>query len=130
MSDVSVTNASTLQADFMTLLVSQLRYQNPLEPMNNNEMTSQLAQLSQLDQLEKANSFSRQLLEATQRAEAAELIGKRIIFTPPDADEPMTALVEGIDTSGPSLMVIAGGQPVAISAIQGITSGTEAGTTE
>ncbi len=123
MSGTSVTNASTLQTDFMTLLVNQLRYQNPLEPMSNDQMTAQLAQLSQLDQLEQANSFSEQLLQATQRAEAADLIGKRIIFTPDGADEPTTALVEGIDTSGSSVMVIADGQRIAMDAVQGITNG-------
>ena len=124
MSDISATNSSTLKTDFMTLLVNQLRYQDPLEPMNNNEMTAQLAQLSQLEQMESANSFSQQLLQATQRAEATDLIGKRVIFTPTDAEEPMTALVDGIDLSGPSVMVItAGGQRVAMDAIQGITNG-------
>lgn len=124
MSDISATNSSTLKTDFMTLLVNQLRYQNPLEPMNNNEMTAQLAQLSQLEQMESANSFSQQLLQATQRAEATDLIGKQVIFTPTGADVPMTALVDGIDLSGPSVMVItAGGQRVAVDAIQGITNG-------
>ncbi len=124
MSDISATNSSTLKTDFMTLLVNQLRYQNPLEPMSNSDMTAQLAQLSQLEQMESANSFSQQLLQATRRAEATDLIGKQIIFTPTDAEEPMTALVEGIDLSGSSVMVItAGGQRVAMDAIQGITNG-------
>ncbi len=123
MSEIVPTGASVLQADFMTLLVNQLRYQNPLEPVSNNEMTAQLAQISQLEQMEASNSFSKKLLEATQRAEAAELIGKRIIFTPTNADEPTTATVEGIDTSGGSIRVIAGGQSVLMDDIQGITNG-------
>jgi len=123
MSDISVTNASSLKTDFMTLLVNQLRYQNPLEPMDNSDMTAQLAQISQLEQMEKTNSFSQQLLQATQRAEAAELIGKQVIFTPADADAPTTALVDAIDISGPSVMVIAGGQRIAMDAIQRITNG-------
>lgn len=124
MSEVSSTNSSSLKTDFMTLLVNQLRYQNPLEPMNNNEMTAQLAQLSQLEQMESANSFSQQLLQATQRAEATDLIGKQVTFTPAGAAEPTVALVDSIDLSGPSVMVItAGGQRVAMDAIQGITNG-------
>ena len=122
MSTIS-TNSSSLQTDFMTLMVNQLKYQNPLEPMSNSDMTAQLAQISQLEQMEKMSGFSQQLLQATQRAEATDLIGKQIIFTPSDAEEPMTALVEGIDTSGPSVMAIAGGQRVAMDAIQGITNG-------
>lgn len=123
MSTTSIASASTLQTDFMMLLISQLRNQNPLDPMSNNEMTAQLAQMAQLEKMEKANSFSEQLLQATQRAEAVDLIGKQIIFTPTGTDEPVTALVEGIDTSGSSLMVIVGEQRVAMDAIQGIISG-------
>ncbi|MDA1191098.1 MAG: hypothetical protein O3A46_05360 [Candidatus Poribacteria bacterium] len=36
---------------FMKLLVSQLRYQNPLEPMDNRDFIAQLSQFSSLEQL-------------------------------------------------------------------------------
>lgn len=36
---------------FLTLLVTQLRSQNPLEPMNPNEFVAQLAQFNTLSQL-------------------------------------------------------------------------------
>jgi len=42
--------------DFLNLLVTQLRYQNPLEPMKDQEFIGQLAQFSQLEQLENMNS--------------------------------------------------------------------------
>ena len=37
MSEVAATqSAGTMQADYMRLLVAQLRHQNPLEPLDNN----------------------------------------------------------------------------------------------
>ena len=48
-------SASKQQLDFMTLLVTQLQNQNPLEPMDNQQMASQLAQLSQLQLTEEMN---------------------------------------------------------------------------
>jgi flagellar basal-body rod modification protein FlgD len=119
----SITSTSTdLKTDFMTLLVNQLRYQNPLEPMDNTEMTSQLAQISQLQQMEEINSFSEQLLQATQRAEAADLIGKQIAYVPEgdDTATPVLATVEGVDFSSGSVNVIAGGKSVAMDSIMGI----------
>jgi flagellar basal-body rod modification protein FlgD len=122
MSTISTTSGS-IQADFMTLLVNQLRYQNPLEPMSNSDMTAQLAQISQLEQMEKMSGFSQQLLEATRRAEAADLIGKQIMFTPAGSDQPVMARVDGIDLSSGSVKVIAAGRPVAMDAIMGVTNG-------
>ena len=48
-------SASKQQLDFMTLLVTQLQNQNPLDPMDNQQMAAQLAQFSQLQLTEEMN---------------------------------------------------------------------------
>jgi len=58
----AIGTASDIQMDYMKLLITQLQNQNPLEPLNNNEMASQLAQFSQLQQLESMNSTFAQVL--------------------------------------------------------------------
>ena len=79
--DVStVTSASQIQTDYMKLLITQLQNQNPLEPMDNDQMASQLAQFSQLQQMETLTSSFAQVLETTQRSYAASLIGKEVTF--------------------------------------------------
>ena len=72
--------ASDIQMDYMKLLVTQLQNQNPLEPLDNNEMASQLAQFSQLQQLETLNSSFVQILAAAERSYANSLIGKDVSF--------------------------------------------------
>jgi flagellar basal-body rod modification protein FlgD len=64
----------------MKLLVTQLQNQNPLEPMDNNQMASQLAQLSQLGQIESLNSKFADVLSTMQRSYAGSLVGKQISF--------------------------------------------------
>ena len=52
MVDAVSASASQIRTDYLNLLITQLRNQNPLEPMDNNEMAAQLAQFSPLEQME------------------------------------------------------------------------------
>ena len=72
--------SSDLALDYMKLLIAQLQNQNPLEPMDNAEMTSQLALISQLEQLENVNQSFEEVLQATQLNQAAALIGREVSF--------------------------------------------------
>ena len=76
----SITSATDIQMDYMKLLITQLQNQNPLEPMNNQEMAAQLAQFSQLQQLESINSNFAKVLATTESTYASSLIGKEITF--------------------------------------------------
>jgi len=81
MSQVAATqSSSTMQADYMRLLVAQLRHQNPLEPLDNNEMASQMALFSQLQQLETMNSSFSRVLRTVERDYAGNLLGKVVSF--------------------------------------------------
>jgi len=79
-SSSAINSASDIQMNYMKLLITQLQNQNPLEPMDNNEMASQLAQFSQLQQLETMNSNFADILSATEHNYANSLIGKEISF--------------------------------------------------
>ena len=80
----AINSASDIQMNYMKLLITQLQNQNPLEPMDNNEMASQLAQFSQLQQLESMNSSFANILSTTERNYANSLIGKEISFASED----------------------------------------------
>jgi flagellar basal-body rod modification protein FlgD len=54
-SAINVTNAFDTDT-FMQLLLAELKNQDPLEPMNNSEMVSQMAQLNSLQQLTSISS--------------------------------------------------------------------------
>jgi len=73
-------SASDIQMDYMKLLVAQLQNQNPLEPLDNKDMTAQLAQFSQLQQLENMNTSFGSVLDSVQRSYASSLIGKEVSF--------------------------------------------------
>jgi len=77
-------SASSLQMDYMKLLIAQLQNQNPLEPMSNTEMASQMAQFSQLQQLETMNTTFSDVLQKTNLNYANSLIGKTVVFSGSD----------------------------------------------
>ena len=77
---MSSVSATSIQMDFMKVLIAQLQNQKPLEPMDNNEMASQMAQFSQLQQLESMNSNFAEVLATTRRTYANSLIGKEVTF--------------------------------------------------
>jgi len=77
----SINSASDIQLDYMKLLVTQLQNQDPLEPMDNNQMASQLTMFSQLEQLESLNTSFTQALDSVQRSYANSLLGKQVSFT-------------------------------------------------
>ena len=111
MTNTEITSASSIQMDYMKLLITQLQNQNPLEPMDNNEMASQLAQFSSLSQLEKMNSSFSEALVNAERTYANSLIGKEITFLAEDEfgdTEVTTGNVEQIinDVDGSILLSI------------------------
>ncbi len=101
MSSVSSTAAvSNIQMDYMKLLIAQLQNQNPLEPLDNNEMASQLALFSQLQQLESMNGSFAEVLSTTNRSYANSLLGKHVTFFSEDETtgelEKITGTVESV----------------------------------
>ena len=96
MTDVSAINTSgtkssasfdKLSSDmdmFLTLLTTQLRNQDPLDPMDNAEMTNQLVQFANVEQQITQNQNLEQmitLLNAQSAASSVSYIGKDIQYT-------------------------------------------------
>jgi flagellar basal-body rod modification protein FlgD len=68
--------------DFFNLLIKQLQYQDPLNPVENTEFTAQLAQFSSLQALSdmKTSMDTLSLLQAsTNNLQALSLMGKHVV---------------------------------------------------
>ncbi|CAM7568940.1 MULTISPECIES: flagellar hook assembly protein FlgD [Phytobacter] len=82
-SQLTTSSASDLQSSFLTLLVAQLKNQDPTNPLQNNELTSQLAQISTLNGIEKLNttlgSISGQI-DNSQALQASNLVGHGVMI--------------------------------------------------
>ncbi|AMO35669.1 flagellar hook assembly protein FlgD [Thauera humireducens] len=71
-----------MQGRFLKLLTTQLQNQDPMNPMENAEMTSQLAQMSTVDGIERLNKMVQSFFDSQASAEglnAAALLGRGVL---------------------------------------------------
>ncbi|UCE67779.1 MAG: flagellar hook capping protein [Candidatus Zixiibacteriota bacterium] len=83
---VSVGSSNLGKNDFLNLLVTQLRYQDPLEPMQDSDFVAQLAQFSSLEQLSNISTtlgYSTELdyilSQTIANTMATTIIGKEVV---------------------------------------------------
>ncbi|NMG17612.1 flagellar hook assembly protein FlgD [Aromatoleum bremense] len=70
------------QTRFLKLLTTQLKNQDPMNPLDNAQVTSQLAQISTVDGIERLNTMLGQIMEGQQSSEAmqaASLVGRGVL---------------------------------------------------
>ncbi len=63
---------------FMNLLVTQLKYQDPLDPMKTNEFMNQLAALTSVERLQNINDRLADLDTTVQTGNMLDMIGKKV----------------------------------------------------
>lgn len=83
-SSTSASKTQEAEDRFLKLLVTQLKNQDPLNPMDNAQMTSQLAQMSTVEGIDKLNTTLNSLvndLGTSQSMQAAGMIGKHVMVS-------------------------------------------------
>lgn len=80
--------------DFMKILITQLKHQDPTKPMEDREFIAQMAQFSSLEQM---TNMSRQFTELTatlKGAQAMNLIGREVEIV--SGDSTVSGIVEAV----------------------------------
>jgi len=80
----STPESSLGKDDFLRLLVAQLRYQDPLDPVADKEFMGQLAQFSALEQITNVAEGMERLTFSSQVAQSVGLIGRQVTYALPD----------------------------------------------
>lgn len=79
---------------FLQLLITQLKNQNPLEPLDTNQFTQQLVQFTSVEQQLKTNEFLEAMMQSSQNstnAQAVSYVGKTVT-----ASGASTDLIDGV----------------------------------
>ncbi|MGI6778760.1 MAG: flagellar hook capping FlgD N-terminal domain-containing protein [Acetivibrionales bacterium] len=108
--------------EFLNLLVTQLKYQDPLEPMDDKEFISQMAQFSSLEQLQNmSKSFA--------DSKAFSLIGKYVTASFVDSETSTVRYVEGdvtnVKIANGNTYVVVDGQDVPVERIIEVAEGSK-----
>lgn len=93
------------QDRFLSLLVAQMKNQDPLNPLDNAQVTSQMAQLSTVQGIENMNTTLRSLASSmgvNQMAQAANLIGRGVLVPGDSLSPTQLQDVIGFELSRPA----------------------------
>lgn len=110
---------------FLTLLVSQLQHQDPLDPVSQENFISQLAEFSTLSGIEELNgsfesmvSQQGDLIRLQQLSVGSNLIGKIVEFVPADgSQQTQQGTVQRISMVQGQLALDVGGQTVGLNQV-------------
>jgi flagellar basal-body rod modification protein FlgD len=101
----SASTSEEIQNRFLTLLVAQLENQDPLNPLENTELTSQLSQMSTVQGIEQLNVTLNSLvggLAETQAIQSSALIGKTVLVPGSNLSLADGEAFGGVNLSGPA----------------------------
>ncbi|MEH6541732.1 flagellar hook assembly protein FlgD [Halopseudomonas sp.] len=101
-----LTQSTLGQEDFIKLFLTELTFQDPLEPINNREFLAQMAQFANLEQTRISNENTENLVVMNSTAQSLGLLGRQVeVLT--ESGESVLGAVSAISfsASGPVLTI-------------------------
>ena len=113
---------------FMQLLVAQMKNQDPMSPVDNQEYIAQLAQFSSLEEMQGVNEnlvALAMLQEGNallgQLTNSSALIGKQVVYMDPETGEPATGTVEAVKLAEGAVSLLVDGKEISLASVSEIT---------
>lgn len=110
------------QDTFLKLLVAQLQYQDPSNPVDSSQFMAQTAQFSMVQKLDALATSTTEMLNESRIQAGSSMLGRQVTYTGSDG-QPVTGVVASMridPANGPVLQV--GGKDVAMSAVTNVSN--------
>jgi flagellar basal-body rod modification protein FlgD len=107
--------------DFLKLIVTQLSYQDPLEPMQSSEFMTQMAAMGQLEQMTNLNSNFEQMMTTQGLVYGSQLIGQTVTAINQTTKEVIEGTVGDVSIVDGEVKVSVGGTLVSLSDVTSIS---------
>jgi flagellar basal-body rod modification protein FlgD len=122
------TGLSGLTGDaFLKLFVAQLKYQNPMEPMDSSQMMQQTSQFTQVETMQKLAATQSTIMGYQQMSTATDLIGKSV--TALVAGVRTTGVVDRVQVSSSGPILVMGDQQIPLTEVVSVANGPTASAT-
>ena len=117
------------QSRFLMLLTTQLRNQDPMNPLENSDLTMQLAQMSTVDGIERLNKLVQSLISSSEVSDSAALIGHGVLVEGKGLGLTEAVAIGGFEVDAPADKVVvtvvdANGIPVKTLEFNDVTTGS------
>ena len=103
-------------SDFMTLLLDQMKNQDPLQPMDDSQLMGQLAQLTMVDKMQEMSQNLATMLNIQQLGQAANLVGKTVQGVDSSGDT-VKGVVDSATMADNAASVVVGGKTIPLTGI-------------
>jgi flagellar basal-body rod modification protein FlgD len=97
--------------------MTQLQYQNPLDPMSDADFSAQLAQFSTLNGIQQLNTSLSSMALQQSLTQGANLIGKTVSYGSGSSGK-----VDSVQLSNGQLILMVGGNAIPLSQVQKVAS--------
>lgn len=102
---------------FLELLITQLRYQDPTNPVNDQEFLAQLAQFTALEQM---NNLTESINTFALTTQAASLLGKEVEVLDPETEKIVSGVVTKVTFANGVPQIHVGGGVYSLTDVQAI----------
>ncbi|MBY0228229.1 MAG: flagellar hook capping protein [Gemmataceae bacterium] len=117
---MAVNSLSVNQDQFLQMLLTQLKNQDPVNPVSSSDMLGQLTQLSTLQSLQQLNAGFADLLQMQQLSQGGSLLGRSIRYADPTTSSSATGVVSGVEVKDGAILLNVGGRTVPLSQVTNV----------
>ncbi len=117
----SATSQTLSEQDFLNLLVTQMTSQDPLNPMTNQDMLSQMVQFSTLQGNTAMQSTLAGMQSGQAFSEANSMVGRQVNLLTDSNGDTTQGVVSGVDLSSGTPLIIVNGQSYGLNQVISVT---------
>lgn len=107
---------------FLKLLVAQMRYQNPLQPVDSQQYLQQAAQMASVERLDGLAKSQAELVAYQQILLSSSLVGREVKGTDQSGKDPIEGLVTSVRFRSGVPLLMVGDKELPVGSVEEVTT--------